>query len=491
MGLFDRKTPPPTQRTIEERERARAEREALRAQREGPPLEGTMPPPVRTPPPRPVDEPVVARGDHAPSVDEPVVARGDHAPSVDEPPAETAQPSRGTTAPAPPARPVRPTEAPSVVLDRETVEDWSALDEPPPDSHPKRWSSGDRGGTATRVLAGLALVVGLAALWFAFALFQPFHGAGGARVAVAIPRGATVADAGRRLAEHHVISSPLLFRLRVQLAGADIKPGAYQLRSGMTYGAALDALSKGPPPARTTNITITEGRTRHEVSRLLAHTSLRGSYGAATRRSGFLDPQAYGAPATTPSLEGFLFPATYQVRVGAPVSELVRKQLSTFKQRFARVDLGYARSKHLTPYDVLIVASMVEREAAVPGDRRLVAAVIYNRLKIGYPLGIDATLRYALNNQTRALRESELRLDSPYNTRIHRGLPPTPIGNPGMAAIEAAAHPAQSRVLYFVVKPGTCGEHAFSTSFEQFQRDAARYSQARAAKGGRSPVKCG
>ena len=336
----------------------------------------------------------------------------------------------------------------------------------------------------------LALVAGVAILWFGVSLFQPFHGSGSRLVSVTIPRGASLSEAGRRLADRGVISSTFFFGLRARLGSPDVKPGTYRLPQDMSYGAALDALAKGPPKPRTTSITITEGRTRHEIDGLLVKTSLQGRYLPSTVRSPVLDPRTYGAPRRTRSLEGFLFPATYQVRVGAPVSDLVTKQLQAFKQRFARVDLAEARRKHLSAYDVLIIASMVEREAAVPKDRRLVAAVVYNRLKIGYPLGIDATLRYALNNQTRPLRESELRLDSPYNTRNNKGLPPTPIGNPGMASIEAAAHPAHSKVLYFVVKPGTCGEHAFSTSFEQFQRDAERYNSARAAKGGRSPVRC-
>jgi len=152
--------------------------------------------------------------------------------------------------------------------------------------------------------------------------------------------------------------------------------------------------------------------------------------------------------------------------------------------------MGYARSKNLTVYDVLIIASMIEREAGVPKDRPLIAAVIYNRLKRGIPLGIDATTRYEFNNWTRPLRASQLASRSPYNTRRHAGLPPTPIGNPGLAAIRAAARPARVGYLYYVVKPGTCGEHAFSSTNAQFQRDVARYNAARAKAGGRSPTKC-
>jgi len=133
---------------------------------------------------------------------------------------------------------------------------------------------------------------------------------------------------------------------------------------------------------------------------------------------------------------------------------------------------------------------MVEREVAVARERPLVAAVIYNRLSAGMNLGIDATLRFALDNWTQPLKVSELNSDTPYNTRNHAGLPPGPIGNPGLASIEAAAHPARVPYLFYVVKPGTCGEHAFSATDAQFQQDVARYNEAREAAGGKSPTRC-
>jgi uncharacterized YceG family protein len=329
-------------------------------------------------------------------------------------------------------------------------------------------------------------------VWFAFALFQPFHGEpSSARVAVTIPRGAGTSQAAQLLADRGIVSSALFFKLRTKLDGAgDIKPGRYLLPKDLSYAAAIDALRNGPPPAKTTDITITEGRTRLEVNRLLRNTSLRGSYAAATVRSPLLNPRAYGAPARVRNLEGFLFPSTYEVRDGAPVSALVAKQLAAFKQRFATVDLAAARRRGLSAYDVLIVASMIEREAALDRERPLVAAVIYNRLRQGIALGIDATIRYALNNFTQPLRESDLAIDSPYNTRNRKGLPPTPIGNPGLKSIVAAAHPASARYLYYVVKPGACNEHAFSSNYDQFLRDQARYNSARAAKGYRSPTTC-
>jgi UPF0755 protein len=133
---------------------------------------------------------------------------------------------------------------------------------------------------------------------------------------------------------------------------------------------------------------------------------------------------------------------------------------------------------------------MVEREAQVARERPLVASVVYNRLRQGIPLGIDATIRYALGQWNRPLRQSELATSSPYNTREIPGLPPGPIGNPGLASIKAAARPARTNYLFYVVKPGTCGEHSFSSTDAEFQEDVARYNAARARRGGKSPTDC-
>jgi UPF0755 protein len=138
---------------------------------------------------------------------------------------------------------------------------------------------------------------------------------------------------------------------------------------------------------------------------------------------------------------------------------------------------------------VLIIASMIEREAVVDKDRKLIAAVIYNRLHDGMHLQIDATIRFAENNWTEPLTESDLNLDSPYNTYTNSGLPPTPIGNPGLASIQAAAHPANVNYRYYVAKPNGCG-HFFTASYSAFQRASARYDSARAAAGGKSPTNC-
>jgi uncharacterized YceG family protein len=345
-----------------------------------------------------------------------------------------------------------------------------------------------------RIAAVVALVGVVFALWFIFSLFQPLKGSGQGSVMVDIPRGASSSTIGTLLADRGVISSPFFFKLRATLAGkrSQLESGHFALRKNMSYGAVLDALTgtQGTPPQIT--VTIPEGLSRAEISAVAKRAGVTGDYFRASVHSHLLKPQSYGAASSSAhSLEGFLFPATYDLLPGDPASKLVNKQVAAFKVNISKVDLSRARKARLTTFDVLTIASMVEREAQLARERPLIAAVIYNRLRSGMPLGIDATLRYALKNYTRPLTASELRLPSPYNTRLHKGLPPTPIGNPGLASIEAAAHPAAVSYMYYVVRPGTCGQHAFSSSFAQFQQDAARYNSARAAQGGNSPTTCG
>jgi UPF0755 protein len=247
------------------------------------------------------------------------------------------------------------------------------------------------------------------------------------------------------------------------------------------------ARPKIPPIPKIVKIVIPEGFTRAQIAVLAHQDGLSGSYLSPSKRSSEIDLAHYGAPASTPNLEGFLFPATYEMYVGAPASQLVSEQLAAFHENFGGGEVDRARVLGITPYQLLIVASIIEREAAIPHDRRLVAAVIYNRLRLNMTLGIDSTLRYALHNFTSPLTEAELHSDSPYNTRTHTGLPPTPISNPGVAAIQAAAYPAQVSYLYYVAGADGCGEEVFSTSYTQFEKNVAAYREAIAKNGGRVP----
>jgi UPF0755 protein len=240
------------------------------------------------------------------------------------------------------------------------------------------------------------------------------------------------------------------------------------------------------PPLQRLRIIFPEGFTRREMAdRVEAVREIAISKRGVRPRltgAGYLEASAAAKPPAQfrkdwagRSIEGFLFPATYEFSQFTPSARLVRDQLSYFREQWSKVDLRYAKSKNLTPYDVLIIASMVEKEAAAPVERRLVAAVIYNRLKAGMALGIDATIRYGRNVPgTEPLKQSDLESNDPYNTRRRLGLPPTPIANPGLASIRAAASPARVDYLFFVRKPNSV-RHFFTASESEFFAKKCEY----------------
>jgi uncharacterized YceG family protein len=234
-----------------------------------------------------------------------------------------------------------------------------------------------------------------------------------------------------------------------------------------------------PPPPKPFRVLFPEGFTRAEMAERVAAVA---EIALEKRRAKVrLDRDAYlegSRRGVVPcfgrkrqqNLEGFLFPATYEFLRRTSSRRLVLDQLEAFCDNWRKVDLRYARSKNLTPYDVLIIASMIEKEAAVASERPLVAAVIYNRLRGRMTLGIDATLRYGLDiPPTEAIRQSQLADPTPYNTRLHTGLPPTPIANPGLASLQAAAHPAKVDYLFFARKRDHV-HHFFTASEAEFQQ---------------------
>ena len=256
------------------------------------------------------------------------------------------------------------------------------------------------------------------------------------------------------------------------------------LRGGSTDETASDPVVTTAPPLKILRVVFPEGFTRKEMVKRVAEVrqiaktkrkvtpKLSGNAYAKASKAAKV-PAAFRKHAR--GIEGFLFPATYEFTPKTTAKMLVADQLAFFDDNWAKVDQRFAKKKNLTPYDVLIIASMVEKETIAPDERPKVAAVIYNRLKAGMPLGIDATIRYGLGVPgTEALRVSQLESDSPYNTRNRTGLPPTPIANPGLASMQAAAHPAKVNYLFFVRKPDRV-HHFFTASESEFYAKACEY----------------
>jgi UPF0755 protein len=240
------------------------------------------------------------------------------------------------------------------------------------------------------------------------------------------------------------------------------------------------------PPLEILRIIFPEGFTRREMAdRVAAVREIAIDKRGVTPRltkTGYLEASGAAVPPAEfrkdwklSSIEGFLFPATYEFTKLTSSGKLVRDQLVAFRRKWRKVNLRYARSKNLTPYDVLIIASMVEKETVIARERPLVAAVIYNRLRNRMPLGIDATLRYGRNVPgTEPLKRSDIESDNPYNTRRRLGLPPTPIANPGLASMRAAANPARVDYLYFV-RVRDSKRHFFTASEAEFCAKSLEY----------------
>jgi uncharacterized YceG family protein len=437
-------------RTPEERRRAAEERAARRAARErGEEYEPPQPDagPEPSPEPEPAFEPL-------PSTRRP-------------PPAERQPVSRAARAQriGRPGRPMLPPQSPK----------------------PRRWFR--------RLAALVALAFIGAALYFINATFQPLQDENeqAGAVPVKIPEGADAGAIGELLESKGVVEDARFFEINATLTlrRGKLRTGNYVLRRNMTNGAAIDALMQGPKVrvVKTFRVTIPEGLSRREAVPVVEESGIEGSYlkasGAdpAIRRA-----QKLAGNRRIRSLEGFLFPATYELKAGATADDLVDRQLDAFRDNFRSIDLKAAKRKNLTAYDVLIIASLIERETPSDKERPLVASVIYNRLKIDEPLGIDATTRYFERKWSGQLLQSELDDDNPYNTRINSGLPPTPIGNPGLASLKAAAKPAKTDYMFYVAKPGAC--HAFAETNAQHERNVAAYQAAFDEEGNAPPQKC-
>jgi UPF0755 protein len=471
----------PGGRTAEDRARAAAERAARRAQPPPPPetFQHEVPPDGIAPDPPAADWP--SRDDHAaepsqpapvePAAEEPLPRRRFDQHAAYDPVEDEAEPApRAVTAVQ--DRPPPPRRGRVGTVSRRRP------------ARPPRTPRTRAGSWRRRFGALLALAAIGVALYAINATFQPFHGEGSGSVVVRVPEGADAGQIGDILAERGVVDSGTFFQLNATLTGrrSSLRSGQYTLLRGMSNGDAIEALTKGPKVkvVPTVDITVPEGPSIRETAPTVDKGPLEGRYlKAATSARVLRRARRLGAPRRTRTPEGFLFPATYTLDNGSHARDLVARQLDAFEENFGSVDLAYAKRRNLSRYDVLIIASLVEREAQIAKERPLIASVIYNRLKDGMPLGIDATIRYDTRNWTRPIRVSELEADTPYNTRLREGLPPTPIGNPGLASIEAAARPARTDYLFFVRKPGDSGEHAFSSTDAQFQRDYERYHESR------------
>ena len=305
------------------------------------------------------------------------------------------------------------------------------------------------------------------------------EGASGERrpVTLTVPEGASGGEVVDLLHERGVLRcGGVVGRYLLSQAGeaGAIRAGEHELTTNMPFEEALAVLTSAPPPAPTVRLTIPEGfRLTQIAARVEEALGIPARRFLALAESGRFALPPY-LPRGKETVEGFLFPETYEfLREGTAAAGVIRRLLHQFRDEVSALPWGNAEGLGLTPYEVVVVASMVEEEAKLARERPLIAAVILNRLARGMPLGIDATIAYIDPDPSDGLTASDLEIRSPYNTRLFPGLPPTPIASPGLPSIRAALEPARTDDLYYVLC-GPDGHHEFSASYERFLADKAR-----------------
>ena len=323
-------------------------------------------------------------------------------------------------------------------------------------------------------LAGLAVIVGISGFyiksWIDDQLDPP--GEPGEFVVVNVPQGATTNDIVRILDEEGIVANGTVFRYYLRYKDApEFQAGEYTFQTNMAVWDAMEVLDGGARILQTFSVTIPEGFRLSEIENSLLSQldlfdaqELRDAFTTVRKPAVFEDNILF-------STEGFLFPDTYELDEDSAANEaaLLERMVSRFDQVASDLDIvGGAERLGVTPYQVLVIASLIEEEAQAAIDRPKIARVIYNRLAVGEPLGIDATVVYALGGD-RELSNADLQVDSPYNTRRYAGLPPTPIASPGRASLEAALNPEDGEWFYYVLTeengPGT---HTFAVTAEDF-----------------------
>lgn len=289
---------------------------------------------------------------------------------------------------------------------------------------------------------------------------------------VAISPGMSAAQIGALLEENGIIESSAAFVDLVSERGSEstLQPGTYTFDTGMELLAVVDMLEHGIGASRY-KVTIPEGLAISQIAaRLDEDGEISGTeyVNLTTQLTSFQPPSLAGVQVTDiTTLEGLLFPATYFLYEGETADRLIEDQLAAFTNKTSALPWEKAAPLGVTPYQIVIIASLIEKECSVAEERAMVARVIYNRLAQAMPLGIDATVRYAVNKWTGPLTDADLSVASPFNTRVNMGLPPSPICNPGIAALQAALDPVDGDWLYYVLKD-TTGNHFFTSSYEEF-----------------------
>lgn len=326
-------------------------------------------------------------------------------------------------------------------------------------------------------LAALLLVALLAsALWIFHLVSQPYKGFPDRELLVTIPKGTSVPGIGRTLHRAGVIRHPVLFNwyVRIRYPNSSLKAGEYMFDRPYSLQEVSVKLLSGEVYAR--RVTVPEGLNRSEIVELLVKSGM-GSREGFEKATG--DPQLiFHLDPLAENLEGYLFPNTFFFSSGTREKEIVKTLVSEFLKCWTPERQKMASELNMSVREVVTLASIVEKETALPVERPLVSAVFHNRLRRNMPLASDPTIIYGvklIKEYDGVINQSDLKLDSPYNTYVYNGLPPGPIASPGLASIDAALQPADVNYLFFVSRND--GSHLFSEAYRDHARAVQKYQR--------------
>jgi UPF0755 protein len=322
--------------------------------------------------------------------------------------------------------------------------------------------------TRKKLLAVIALAAAIAAAGAVYYLLFPLPGRRD-QVTILIPRGCKVRVVADSLCRHSVITSKkaLIVWLKVSGSRRGIQAGRYSFMTRSGVIAAIKALAMPIPLDKP--VAIPEGLTIEQTAELIGKTFKIDTAEFLRRCRDTVFIRELGLD-TAPSVEGYLFPDTYLFHENAAPLEMIRRMVGRFNEEWRKLDTASVSGRHMTKREVVIIASIVEKEAMLGAERPRIAGVFFNRLSRGLPLGADPTVRYIFKKWDGPLYISELKSTSPYNTRLYRGMPPGPICSPGRASLAAVVSPAQTNELYFVAKWDGSGGHEFSVTYEDHIR---------------------
>ena len=332
------------------------------------------------------------------------------------------------------------------------------------------------------ILASSVILLILIGVFFVIYETGPYDKNNGQDIVVGIPMGSTISNIADILKENNLIKNKFIFEINFKLRNnySNLKSGKYLLNQSLSNSDIINKLASGEMYQDGIKITIPEGSTSNEIISLLVKNELgeKSDYQKLiSSPSDFYDDFEFLNQKDIKTLEGFLYPSTYYFEEDAKPKDIIKEMLKLFKKNYTEELQKKQKERNMTLQEVVNLASIVEKEAVIDEDRPIIASVFYNRLDKDMPLQSDATLQYIFEERKKSMTYNDLKIDSPYNTYIQKGLPPTPIANPSIKSIKAVLEPSDTDYLYFVASID--GGNVYSKTYEEHKKNVEQYRKDR------------